>query len=95
MLPRRKVYESNLEAQLALWRAEIDELQAKARHAEAGAKAQYDKRLEHLQLTHAEAAERLRSLQDAPDEAWESVKTGTEKAWMAFRTMFHASAEIH
>jgi putative heme iron utilization protein len=95
MLENRKAYESNLQAQLALWKADIDVLQAKARRAEVSAKVQYDKTIDSLRHTHAEAGERLRSLQDAGDEAWEGLKTGTEKAWTEFRALFHQSKEKH
>lgn len=95
MLEQRKAYESNLEAQLALWKADIDVLQAKARRAEVSAKVQYDKTIDSLQRTHAEAGQRLRTLQDAGDETWESMKTGTEKAWTEFRGLFTHAREKH
>ncbi len=93
MLKKRKAYESNLEAQLAMWKADIDVLQAKAKRAEVGVKVQYDKTLDSLERTHAEAAKRLRSLQEAGDDTWDSVKAGTEKAWTEFRDLFHPSKE--
>jgi len=48
MFEKRKAYESNLEAQLAMWKADIDVLQAKAGRAEVSAKVQYDKTIENL-----------------------------------------------
>ncbi len=93
MLEQRKAYENKLQAQLALWKADIDVLQAKAGRAEVSAKIQYDKVIDSLQRTHAEADQRLRSLQDVGDEAWEGMKTGTEKAWTEFRTLFHKAKE--
>ncbi|MBK7293438.1 MAG: coiled coil domain-containing protein [Holophagaceae bacterium] len=95
MLEKRKAYESNLEAQLALWRADIGVLQAKAGRAEVSAKIQYDKTIDSFERTHAEAGKRLRRLQDAGDEAWEGLKTDTEKAWTEFRELFHRSKEKH
>jgi len=95
MLEKRKAYESNLEAQLAMWKADIDVLQAKAGRAEVSAKIQYDQTIDSLERTHAEAGKRLRSLQDAGDEAWEGLKAGTEKAWTEFRDLFHHSKGKH
>jgi len=95
MFEKRKAYESNLEAQLAMWKADIDVLQAKAGRAEVSAKVQYDKTIDSLERTHAEAGKRLRSLQDAGDETWESLKAGTEKAWTEFRDLFHHSKGKH
>ena len=95
MLEMRKAYETNLEAQLALWKADIGVLQAKAGRAEVSAKIQYDKTIDSLERTHTEAGKRLRSLQDAGDETWESLKTGTEKAWTEFRDLFHHAKGKH
>jgi len=95
MIERRKAYESNLEAQLALWKADIGVLQAKAGRAEIRAKLQYDKTIDSLQRTHAEADDHFRKLQDAGDETWEDVKAGTEKAWTEFRDFFRKSREKH
>jgi len=95
MLENRKVYESNLEAQLAQWKADIDVLKAKAKRAEVGAKVQYDKTIDSLQHTHDEAGKHLHNLKDAGDDAWENVKSGTEKAWTEFRALFHHSKDKH
>jgi hypothetical protein len=95
MLQNRKVYESNLEAQLAQWKADIDVLKAKAKRAEVGAQIQYDKTIDSLQRTHDDAGKQLHSLKVAGDEAWDSVKTGTEKAWTEFRDLFRDSHSKH
>jgi len=92
MLENRKVYESHLEAQLAQWKADIDVIKAKANRAEVAAKVQYDKIIDDLQRTHDEAGHHLRNLSDASDEAWESLKLGTEKAWTRLRSEFHRSS---
>lgn len=93
MLENRKIYESNLEMQLAQWKADIDVLKAKAKRAEVGAKVQYDKTIDSLQRTHDDARGHLRGLQEAGEDAWEGVKSGTEKAWAEFRTLFHHAGE--
>ena len=48
MLENRKIYESNLEAQLAQWKAEIDVLKAKVKRAEVDAKVQYDQSIDTM-----------------------------------------------
>lgn len=93
MLENRKVYESKLDAQLAEWKAEIDVIKAKAKRAEVGAKINYDKAIDTLQRRHDEADHHLRDLKIASDEAWESVKTGTEKVWSEVKALFQSSVE--
>lgn len=91
MFENRKNYESNLEAQLAQWKADIDVIRAKATRAEVSARVQFDKTIDDLQRAHDAAGARLKSLMDASDDAWESLKMGTEKAWTEFRSQFHGS----
>jgi hypothetical protein len=91
MHENRKIYESNLEAQLAQWNAEIDVLKAKAKRATVDAMVQYDQSIDSLQSKHDEAAKRLRSLKAASDEAWEGMKASTEKVWTEFKALFKDS----
>jgi hypothetical protein len=93
MLENRKVYESNLEAQLAQWEAEIDVLKAKVRRAEVDAKVSYDQSIDAMQRKHDEAAKRLHSLKAASDEAWESMKSSTDKVWTEFKALFQESSK--
>ena len=95
MFEHRKIYESRLDAQLAQWGAEIDVLKAKAKRAEVGAKVQYDETIDRLQRTHDDASGHLGRMKEAGDETWESVKTGTEKAWTEFRALFAHSNARH
>jgi hypothetical protein len=93
MLENRKVYESSLEAQLAQWGAEIDVLKAKVRRAEVDAKVSYDQSIDTMQRKHDEAAKHLRNLKAASDEAWEGMKSSTDKVWTEFKALFQDSAK--
>jgi RNA-splicing ligase RtcB len=93
MLENRKIYESNLEAQLAQWSAEIDVLKAKVRRAEVDAKVSYDQSIDAMQRKHDEAAKRLHSLKAASDDAWENMKSSTDKVWTEFKALFQESAK--
>ncbi len=95
MHENRKIYESNLEAQLAQWKAEIDVLKAKAKRAKVDAMIQYDQSIDSLQGKHDEAAKRLRSLKAASDDAWEGMKASTEKVWTEFKALFQDSQKTH
>jgi hypothetical protein len=91
MLKDRKAYESKLDAQLAQWSADLGVLRAKAKRAEVGAKVAYDNSIDDLQRKHDEAGKRLRDLKIASDDAWESMKTGTEKVWVEVKALFSSS----
>jgi len=93
MLKDRKIYESNLEAQLAQWKADIDVLKAKAKRAEVGLMVKYDQGLDALQKKHDGAGQQLEKLKIASDDAWEGAKTSTEKVWGEFKALFQSSAK--
>jgi multidrug resistance efflux pump len=63
--------------------AEIDALEAKAEHAEAGARDAYRKQIAALRAKQEEARTRLESLRTAGEGAWQDMKAGVEMAWEA------------
>jgi len=63
--------------------AEIDALEAKAAHAEAGARDAYRKQIAALRAKQEEARARLESLRTAGEGAWQDMKAGVEMAWEA------------
>jgi hypothetical protein len=85
VLQDRRIYESNLHAQLAQWKADIDVLKAKAKRVEADAAVRVDRSIEALQRRHDDVSHHLSSLKVASEEAWESVKADTEKGWLDFK----------
>jgi len=93
MLKDRKIYESNLEAQLAQWKADIDVLKAKAKRAEVSLLVKYDQGLDALQKKHEAAGKQLGKLKLAGDDAWDDAKTSTEKVWGEFKALFQSSTK--
>jgi len=93
MFENRKIYESHLEAQLAQWKADIDVLKAKAKRAKVDAMVQYDHSIDILQRKHSEADRQLRNLRIASDDAWEGMKSSTEKVWVELKALFQDSAK--
>ena len=93
MLKDRKIYESNLEAQLAQWKADIDVLKAKGKRAEVGLMVKYDQSLDALQKKHEAAGKQLGKLKLAGDDAWDGAKTSTEKVWGEFKALFQSSTK--
>jgi multidrug resistance efflux pump len=63
--------------------AEIDALEAKAEHAEAGARDAYRKQIAALRTKQEEARARLESLRTAGEGAWQDMKAGVDMAWEA------------
>jgi uncharacterized damage-inducible protein DinB len=84
MKNKRSAYEEKLDAQLKEWSAKIALLNAKA-----DGKIAYYKTIDALEQKQNQARTRLRELKTAGDEAWEAVKTGTEKVWAEARTAYH------
>lgn len=86
MLQNRKIYENDLQVQLARWKADIDFLEARVKRVGAVAAAQLDKSIVALQRQHAVVSHQLSSLKAATDEAWESVKAHEDRGWTGFKT---------
>lgn len=88
MLKNRKAYEDRLDAQLAVWTAELAALQAKAKVASVDGMIKLDQAMEAMQKRHAEAGVHLRNLKTAGDDTWVHVKAGTDMAWHELKAMF-------
>lgn len=77
----REEYQKDMEARLSALGAELDKLKARANEVGAGAREQYEERMAALRSQMANAQEHLRELQQSSGEAWDSLKSGFEKAW--------------
>lgn len=80
-MSKRDEFVAQMQAKLEEWNAEIDELEARARKQKAQATADYHARLAELKGKRDEAAEKLKEVQNASEDAWESLKTGAERIW--------------
>ncbi len=70
-----------MHSKLDQWNAEIDVLAAKARVAEAQARADYQRQLEELRSERDKARQKLEALESASEGAWQDLKDGVERAW--------------
>jgi len=77
----RLEYIDMLAAQLKEWSAKIDELETRARTAQAEAKTGYEHQIKQLKDKRDAAAKRLQELRDASGGAWDALKVGAEAAW--------------
>jgi TolA-binding protein len=86
-------YQQKLEAQLREWQAKLDQLQAKKDQAEADQKIAYKEQIDDLEAKKRALEQKLDELQDAGGDAWEEVKSGTEKAWNDLDAAFSRALE--
>jgi transketolase len=77
----KQAYEQKVEARLERWQAQIQELKARAKEADADTRAEIAKQLKHLDEHSDEALEKLRDLRDSSGDAWKDVKGGLENSW--------------
>jgi molecular chaperone GrpE (heat shock protein) len=77
----RHQYQEKVQAELQKVDAKIDEVVAKAKHAEADAKVTYHNKLEELRSARDAAAQKLEALENSTDEAWDNLRQGFENAW--------------
>jgi hypothetical protein len=72
-------YQALIEKQLNEWKAQTDRLKASAAQLEAHAKVQYEKHLEALRATQAQAWENFHKLKGVNEGAWEQMKAHMDK----------------
>jgi len=81
MSTKRDAYVEKLKARLDEWNADIDKLAAKAAQAEAEAKIEYQNKLDKLRAKRDDVKDKLLTVQQAGDGAWEGLKEGLENSW--------------
>ena len=82
----KEQYIENLSAELKEWSAQIDVLTANAENAAADVKLKYHEEIDALRVKQRTAAEKIKELEDASGDAWESVKETAEHVWHDLRT---------
>lgn len=85
---QKENYQHKFESQLDEWRADIDRLKEKARHATAERKLKYQEHIDKLELKMAEGKSKLKDLRENGGEAWESVKDGADSIWDTMKATF-------
>ena len=87
-MEKRDEYVEKMKVQLDQWNGEIAKWEAKADIAQAGARAEFDKRLEAVRQQREQALYQLRLMQSAAGDAWLEMMKGTDEAWARMREAF-------
>jgi uncharacterized coiled-coil DUF342 family protein len=80
-----------MHAKLDEWNAEIDRLKAKLDGAKAEKRIEYREDIENLKAKQKEVEEKIDTLRDAGDDAWEDLKKGVEDAWQSMESAVNAA----
>jgi DNA mismatch repair ATPase MutS len=77
----KKEYIERLASELKEWSAQIDLLAAKSENAAAQVKLRYAEELDELRAKQQAAAEKIRELEEAGGDAWDTVKATADQVW--------------
>ena len=81
-----EAYREQVEAQLKVWSAQVQELKAKAELAKADTKVELQKQIQSLQAKQEAVQTKLKELQGAGGDAWEKAKPDLEQAVAHLKT---------
>jgi hypothetical protein len=87
-MSKRDDYVDTLKAQLDQWNADIAKWEARSHEVQAGARTEFDARMEALRQQREQALYQLRLLQSAAGDAWLELMKGTDEAWARMREAF-------
>lgn len=89
MSDQQSAYAAKADAQLKVWKAQLDVLVAKAEKAGAKVNLEYRKKIEDLKAKQEMAQTKLSELREAGAEKWEILKGGLEDARRDLGRAFH------
>jgi outer membrane murein-binding lipoprotein Lpp len=89
----REEHIDKLAAQLKEWSAKIDELESKASATKADVKTSYEHQIRQLKDKRDVAMQKLQELKGASNDAWDTLKTGAETAWVDLKNAVTAAKE--
>ncbi|MEX2473044.1 MAG: coiled coil domain-containing protein [Gemmatimonadota bacterium] len=89
----KELYQQQKRAQLDEWQAEVDQLKAKASGASATAQLKLNEHVAVLKDKIEEGKARLAEIEEANDDAWESMKDGVDSAWDSMKSAFREAVD--
>ncbi len=84
----KELYQQKKQAQLDVYKADIDKLQAQASMMSADAQIKINEHIRTLKEKLSEGDSKLSELTKATGEAYDSVKIGVESAWDTMASAF-------
>ena len=84
----RDEYVQKLKTQIDQWNAEAAHWEEKAKKAQAGMKAEYERQLEQFRVRSREAVDELRRLQGASTDAFSEMMRGADAAVKSMQDAF-------
>ena len=87
-MDKRDEYLAKLKRQLEQWNTEVSKWEGKAREAESGMRAEYEKQLQALRQHRDQALEQMHRVQSAAGDAWMELMRGADDAWAKMREAF-------
>ncbi len=81
---KKDAYVEKLKAQLDLWKADIDKLEAKARKATADAKVMYEEQIGELRSKWDTTKDKLMDIENEEEHEWEDLKKEVDKLGESF-----------
>ncbi len=83
-MDKKDAYVEKLKAQLDLWKADIDKLEAKAKKATAEARVKYEERIDELRSKWDNTMDKLMDIENIDEYEWEDLKTEVDKIGESF-----------
>lgn len=85
---KRDEYVEKLKKQLDQWNSEVAKWESKAKQAQSGVRAEYEKQLQAYRQHRDQALEHMHRVQSASGEAWVDLMRGADDAWAKMREAF-------
>ena len=85
-MSEKDLYRQKMQAQLNEWKADLYKLKAKAEGADADTKLKVKKQIDSIEKKIQEGDAKLAELDEASNEAWDSVKDGVESAFSSLKS---------
>jgi hypothetical protein len=89
MTTNKALYQQKMQAQLDLWKADLDGLRAKASSASADVQLSMHEHLDALGVKMDAGKAKLKEMGETSEDAWESFKDGVEDAWSSLKSGVH------
>ncbi|HEX2827992.1 MAG TPA: hypothetical protein VHP37_16690 [Burkholderiales bacterium] len=92
-MSERDDYVARMNSQLDAWNKQFQDWQEKAKQAQAGQKAEYERQLDLFRQRRDDAMEQLRKVQNASGDAWLEMMKGADQAWNSMREAYERASE--